>query len=85
MTDLRDRIEQAIARVPAAKAADAVLATIAETHVLVERAALQSEIEAYESAADGAEPWHEHRWSGMACALGDVLDGQYSGDLDGGA
>lgn len=35
MTDLRDRIEAAIARKTAAKAPDEVLAEIAKTHTLV--------------------------------------------------
>lgn len=37
MTDLRDRIDHAINRVTAAKAADEVLAEIGRTHVLVPR------------------------------------------------
>lgn len=35
--DLRDRIDKAIARVTASKAADSVLAEIGRTHVIVER------------------------------------------------
>lgn len=36
--DLRERIDLAIARVPAGKAADAVLDAIAETEVIVDKA-----------------------------------------------
>lgn len=55
MTDLRDRIASAIARVTAAKAPDAVLAEIAKTHVLVPNRLVEDAYKAGQKIGPGGE------------------------------
>ena len=73
MTDLRARIEHAIARVTFAKAADEVLKEIATTHLLIERDGLRERIvESLRYADhidDGSEGWSLSAWDTLSAGI----------------